>query len=140
MEIKVLKLAPGAKLPTKTNPTDSGWDLYSNEEVTFYPFETRIVPTGIAFGIPTGHEIQVRGRSGVSVKTALKVILGTVDQTYTGPVGIITQNVSDKIVTIPPGYKIAQAVLSVLPESSMVEVFELKDTVRGSSGFGSSGV
>jgi dUTP pyrophosphatase len=140
MEIKVLKLEPGARIPTKQNPTDSGWDLYSNAETTFYPFETRVVPTGLAFGVPKGHEIQIRGRSGVSVKTALKVLLGTVDQSYIGHVGIIVQNVSDKIVTIPSGYKLAQAVLSVIPISTISEVTELQDTSRGTSGFGSSGV
>lgn len=104
------------------------------------PNQTVVISTGLAFGVPEGHEIQVRPRSGVSSKTPLRVILGTVDQTYRGEIGIIVQNTSDQFQQIPAGYKLAQAVLTVLPESSIIEVTDLDDTDRGSFGFGSSGV
>jgi len=140
MEIKVKKLDLNAKIPTKARISDSGWDLYSLKEMTLSPMQTVVVPTGIAFSIPKKHEIQVRPRSGVSTKTSLRVILGTVDQEYRGEVGIMVQNTSDVTVNIPEHFKLAQAVLTPLPESTMIEVNDLDDTSRGSNGFGSSGV
>lgn len=140
MEIKVKRLDLEAKIPTKAHPSDSGWDLYALKTLSLAPSQTIVIPTGLAFGIPVGHEVQIRPRSGVSSKTPLRVILGTVDQSYRGEVGIIVQNTSNQIETIPAGYKLAQAVLTILPNSSMVEVSDLDDTSRGNSGFGSSGV
>lgn len=140
MEIKVKRLNQNAKLPTKAHASDSGWDLYAAQEMSILPMQTLVIPTGLAFSIPTGHEIQVRPRSGVSTKTPLKVILGTVDQGYRGEIGIMVQNVSNESQVIPNGYKLAQAVLTILPKSSMVEVNDLDETSRNGSGFGSSGV
>lgn len=140
MEIKVKRLDIKAKLPSKLRSSDSGWDLYSLAETTLAPNQTAIVSTGLAFGIPRGHEVQVRPRSGVSAKTPLRVILGTVDQAYRGEVGIIVQNTSNTIQSIPAGYKLAQAVLTILPDSSIIEVTDLDDTDRGGLGFGSSGI
>lgn len=127
-------------LPTKERKSDSGWDLYALKEITLAPNQTTVVPTGLAFSIPKRYEIQVRPRSGVSTKTPLRVILGTVDQEYRGEVGIMVQNTSDTVFVIPKHFKLAQAVLTELPESSMIEVKELDDTNRGNKGFGSSGV
>lgn len=140
MEIKVKRLDVNAKLPTRERTSDSGWDLYALKEITLAPLETLIVPTGIAFSIPKRHEIQVRPRSGVSTKTPLRVIFGTVDQEYRGEVGIMVQNTADTSINIPQHYKLAQAVLTPIPESTMIEVTDLDDTSRGNNGFGSSGV
>lgn len=93
--------------------------------------------------IPEGYEIQVRPRSGVSLKTELRLAnsVGTVDQDYKGDVSVLMWNAGDSTVVISKGDRIAQAVLCpvVLPVVEEVYLFET-DTVRGSNGFGSTGV
>jgi dUTP pyrophosphatase len=140
VEIKVKRLHSEIKLPTKSHPSDSGWDLYSSEFVTLEPKQTVVVKTGLFFQLPKGHEMQVRPRSGVSSKTSLRVIFGTIDSSYRGEVGIIVENTSNDPITIPSQFKIAQGVLCPVIESTISEVLTSDDTVRGDKGFGSTGV
>jgi dUTP pyrophosphatase len=67
--------------PQYAYPTDSGFDLYSTEELTIEPFGRVLVPTGLHFDIPDGYEIQVRSKSGLALKQGLMVLNspGTVD-------------------------------------------------------------
>jgi len=140
VEIKVKKLNENAILPSKAHTTDSGWDLYSLETTTLAPNKVTVVKTGLAFQLPRNHELQVRPRSGVSTKTPFQVILGTVDQSYTGECSIMVYNTSNETIALNGGYKLAQAVLAPVVESTICVVTELTETVRGSKGFGSSGV
>lgn len=139
-KLKVKLLNEDAKIPTKAYPTDSGFDLYTSEAVEIYPLETRVIKTGVAIGLPPGFEAQIRPRSGVSTKSPLKVILGTVDQTYVGDLGIMCQNISNKPYSIPKGFKLAQVVPMEVPKFEVELETELEDTDRSDSGFGSSGI
>lgn len=141
--IKVKRLDERAIIPTKNTEEDSGYDLYAIEDVTIGPGETVLIRTGLALGIPKGFEIQIRPRSGMSLKTPFRVANspGTVDMGFTGEIKVIGNCMSvSKTVEIKAGDRIAQAVLQAIPESKMIEVEELEDTIRGSGGFGSSGV
>lgn len=141
-ELKVKKLHPDAILPSRNNPDDSGLDLYALEDTLVNPQETKIIKTGVSFGIPRGCEIQVRPRSGMSLKTPMRVANtpGTVDRSYTGECCAIMTNTSlDKEFLIKRGDRIAQAVLCPVLILDPVEVDSLGETDRGSNGFGSSG-
>ena len=94
------RLSDEAIIPTKAHPTDSGFDLYASEDVIIEPGETAIVPTGIAVELPKGFEVQVRPRSGVTAKTKLRVQLGTIDNGFTGEIGVIVDNIRAPIKTI----------------------------------------
>src|SRR5699024_2721368 len=87
------RLTDGAVIPTKAHYNDSGFDLYASEDVIIEPCETAIVLTGIAVELPKGFEAQIRPRSGVTAKTKLRVQLGTIDNGYTGEIGVIVDNV-----------------------------------------------
>lgn len=88
------RLSDGATVPTKAHATDSGFDLYAAEDVVIEPGETVIVPTGIAVRLPERMEAQVRPRSGVTAKTKLRVQLGTIDNGYSGEIGVIVDNIA----------------------------------------------
>lgn len=142
MQLKVTKLNKNAIIPTRGSDKASGLDLYSLEDVIVYPRRTILIKTGIAFGIPEGFEIQVRPRSGMSLKTGFRVANspGTLDADYTGDCSIIAYNISDDDpVNIKRGDRIAQAVLCPVIIPELIEVENLDDTKRGDSGFGSSG-
>lgn len=101
MQLQVKKLSVHATIPTKAHATDSGFDLYAAKDVYIKPGETVIVPTDIAIKLPEGYEAQIRPRSGITSKTKLRVQLGTIDNAYTGALGIIVDNISPEYFYIP---------------------------------------
>ncbi|SIR92574.1 dUTP diphosphatase [Bacillus velezensis] len=94
MNVKIKRLSPDAQIPAYAHATDAGFDLVAAEDVIIEPGETACVPTGLAFEIPEGYEMQIRPRSGITLNTRLRVQLGTVDSGYRGEVGVIVDNVN----------------------------------------------
>ncbi len=91
-EVKVKRLHPDAVIPVKAHVSDAGLDLVAVEDTIIEPGETALIKTGLAFELPEGYEMQIRPRSGVTLKTKLRVQLGTVDCNYRGEVGVIVDN------------------------------------------------
>ena len=126
-------------------PSDSGFDLYSSEEVHLLPFGRALVPTGVRINIPENYEIQIRSKSGLAINKGLMVLNspGTVDQGYTGEIKVIIFNASDLAQTIEKGSKIAQAVLSMCVHGKyvdLVKVGDIESKDRNENGFGSTGI
>jgi dUTP pyrophosphatase len=138
--MRIKKLQDDAIIPTYATPGSAGFDLHANTDVFIATGQTLAIPTGLAFEVPLGYELQVRPRSGISLKTELRVILGTVDSDYRGEVKIIIQNVGREIDYIRKYDRIAQAVLCPIVQTEFEVVDELNTTERGSNGFGSTGL
>src|SRR5699024_12111405 len=83
------RLSDVAILLSNAHPPDSGYDLYAAEDVIIEPGDTAIVKTGLAVELPPGYEAQIRPRSGVTVKTKLRLQVGTIDNGYKGEIGVI---------------------------------------------------
>jgi dUTP pyrophosphatase len=164
LRVKIKRLKD-VELPKYAKLGDAGFDLVAAEDTIIQPEGTVVVPTGLAFEIPPGYELQVRPRSGISLNTDLTVILGTVDSAYRGEVGVITKNLrtmtgtlTDYLRTIDDdfvqadglylegayiirkGDRIAQGVIAPVETAHFVEVDKLSESDRDSSGFGSTGV
>ncbi len=140
--VKVKKLHPKAKVPTYGTEGAAGFDFYALEDVSILPHETKLIPTGIAMEIPLGYEIQVRPRSGMSLKTSFRVANapGTIDSDYRGECNVIGENTSHyHMLDIKKGDRIAQGVLSKVPQAIFEVVDELGGTERGTGGYGSTG-
>ena len=88
-------------LPFYAHETDAGMDIYANEDIIIAPGETKLIHTGLKMAIPEGYEIQVRPRSGLSLKTPLRICNapGTIDAGYRDEIGIIMQNTSERFYT-----------------------------------------
>jgi dUTP pyrophosphatase len=130
--------------PSYAYPTDSGFDLYSLEEVRFAGFERKLVSTGLFVNIPEGFEIQVRTKSGLAINQGLVVLNspGTVDQGYTGEIKVILMNMNNLPTIVSNGQKIAQAVLCPVVQGKNVNlkrVLNINDKDRNENGFGSTG-
>lgn len=143
VRVKITKLNPDAIIPQYAHPTDAGADISAVEEVTIQPNETKIVKTGIAIAIPAGYEVQIRPRSGLSVKTKLRIpnTPGTIDTEYRGEIGVPIWNAGDVPYVIEKGMKIAQMLIAPTPMIKWEEVAtvdELGTTSRGDGGFGST--
>ena len=142
MNIKVKKLYKDVVLPEYKTSGAAAFDFESMIDIIINPNETRIIPTGLAFEIPDGYELQVRPRSGLSAKTKLRVSNspGTIDSDYRGEVCIILDNISsEESYTINKGERIAQGVISKVEKITFEEVENLSETERGEAGFGSTG-
>ena len=151
-----------AKIPTYAHLTDAGMDIYLTEDVTIHPGETKLIPTGIKVAIPLGYELQVRPKSGRSLKSKLRIANtpGTIDAGYRDEIGIIVDNIDPVIrsaemdengrlynilwgsdITLSKGEKIAQLVLNEVPKAVFYEVESVaaieNDGRKG--GFGSTG-
>jgi dUTP pyrophosphatase len=131
--------------PSYAYETDSGFDLYSTEEITIPPLGRALAPTGLHIDIPEGYEIQVRSKSGLALKQGLMVLNspGTVDQGYTGEIQVILFNTGHQNVVITKGMKVAQAVICPVVCGKWVtfkKVDNIEDKDRSDKGFGSTGV
>lgn len=139
--IKFARNHPDAVMPVFAHPGDSGFDLHTVEDTDVPPNGRVILRTGLRAELPPGYEIQIRPRSGISAKTRLTVIVGTIDSGYRGEMGVIVHNTHVNTCTIKKGYRIGQAVVQHVPAIKIVEVSEedLSNTSRGEGGFGSTG-
>lgn len=142
-EIDILVLADEG-LPEYTSEGASGADVRAHLEhsVTLLPGKTALIPTGLRFEIPKGYEIQIRPRSGLALKNQITVLNtpGTIDADFRGEVKIILINLGDKEFIITPGMRIAQLVVAPVVQARFTLAEELQDTIRGSGGFGHSGI
>lgn len=138
VNIRVEKISEDAQLPSYAHTSDAGADLFANTNVEVAPNETKIIPTGLKFEIPDGYEVQVRPRSGMSVKTNTKVVFGTVDSDYRGEIGIMLTNYGSEPYKVSKGDKIAQAIIAPVYHGNFLVVDKLGETERGEGGFGST--
>ena len=137
--IQVKLLSPEAKLPTKTNPTDAGFDLYSTIDADILPGQRKLLPTGVSMAIPSGYYGRIADRSGNAFSLGLHVLAGVIDTGYSGELKVLLVNLSDVPVEIKRGHRIAQIIITAISNLPLEQVDQLDTTDRGASGFGSSG-
>lgn len=143
IDVNVVRLNPDAIIPEYAHSTDAGADIFAVEDTAIAAGETKLVKTGLAVAIPEGYEIQVRPRSGLSLKSPLRIANapGTIDSSYRGEVCVIMTNTGTDTYIIHKHDKIAQMLIAPTPmirwnECETVE--ELGETTRGAGGFGST--
>ena len=151
MKVRVKKLHEDAVVPQYQTPGASGFDLHALEDVIIQAGETVLVKTGLAMDVGPGYELQVRPRSGLSLKSPLRVANspGTVDSDYRGEICVVMWNAgypNNPIANnlgaykIAKGDRIAQGVVCPVVHRADFEVVDyLSDTDRGTGGFGSTG-
>lgn len=105
MNVRIRKIHPDAVVPKYATALASGFDMVAVEDVIIAPGETKLVRTGLAFEIPGGYEMQVRPRSGISLKTKLRISNspGTIDRDFTGEVGVIVDNINEEVTGLCDG-------------------------------------
>jgi dUTP pyrophosphatase len=140
INIKCKKLLDSASIPTRAYEHDAGWDLYSSERSLVIPSKRRIISTSISLAIPDGYVGLIWPRSGLAVKRGIDVFAGVIDSGYRGEIKVCLYNSSETSVEISKGDRIAQIIFHKLPQTEMLEVDSLDDSIRGDGGFGSSGV
>jgi dUTP pyrophosphatase len=140
MRLRVKKLVPEAKMPTRAREADAGLDLYSMESCVIAPMERLTVRTGIAMEIPIGYAGLVWDKSGLAAKAGIKTMGGVIDAGYRGEIQVILANLGHETHAVAVGEKIAQMLIQKVELLPVEEVSDLSDSERGDGGFGSTGV
>lgn len=133
-------------MPTKGHEKDSGYDLKSLKDYVIKSGQRCLVDSGINILLPTEQnfiwQAQIRPRSGLALKKGISITNspGTVDNTYTGNIGVIIHNLGEEDFIIKKYDRVAQMVITRLPIVNLEIVQTLEQTDRGVGGFGSTGV
>jgi dUTP pyrophosphatase len=143
IQVQVKKINQSAEIPKYMTTGSAGCDVKAclPQPLEILPGKRAAVPTGLAFGIPEGYEVQVRPRSGLSIKQGLTVVNspGTIDSDYRGEVMVLMINLGAEPVRLTPGDRIAQLVIKKVEQIQWESVDDLSQTDRGAGGFGSTG-
>jgi len=138
--VRVQILNSNGTVPTKTNESDAGFDLYSNIDTVIPSKQRKTVSTGIAIQMPEHFAGLIWPRSGLSVKKGIDVLAGVIDSGYRGEIMVCLYNTSDENVSIATGDRIAQIIFQEVPRVTMTVHSSLGSSQRGDNGFGSSGL
>jgi len=137
--MKVKRLTETAKLPTKANPGDLGYDLYADVSGSVGPGVSVEIKTGIAIEFPEGVGGIIKDRSSLA-RNGLHISGGVIDSGYRGEIIVVMGNHDAGTHYIGKGQKIAQLILVPVIDVEVEETTEpFLQTVRGGKGFGSSG-
>lgn len=142
MTLRVRRLSPGARLPTRAHDGDAGYDLYADGPAELAPGERARVGTGIAVEIPPGHAGLVLPRSGAAARHGIALVNapGLIDSGYRGELAVLLLNTDRReLFRVAPGDRIAQLVLVAVLTPPVQEADALAPSERGEGGFGSSG-
>jgi dUTP pyrophosphatase len=143
IKVKFLKTHDDAILPKVNNSAwatgDSGYDIFSVEDVVIPARGTTVAPVGITVAdISPGYWFRIEPRSGLGFKHNIQPHLGVIDNQYRGDLGVKLYNFSDTDVTIEKGKAVAQFVVYPLLQVDVDWSEEVTETNRGAKGFGSS--
>ena len=136
--ILVRKMFEGARMPTKGNPSDAGYDLYSTEKIAIPAGLTVLVSTGISMEIPNGYVGLIWDRSSMGVK-GIHRHAGVIDSGYRGHIKVCLHNATKETYHVESGDRIAQIVIQECPHFELCSADSLDETERGVGGFGSTG-
>ena len=151
--IEYVRVRGDVKPPQRANPSDAGLDVFfcpddaAVSAVTIAAGESRILPTGLRFGVPHGYMMQAMNRSGIAAKRSLVVGAHVIDSGYDGEVFINLHNIGKEAQVVKAGTKIAQLVMiPVVPfraletnNGNLYDWYPITISERGDGALGSTG-
>lgn len=89
-----IECADDATIPKYETDLAAGADLFAATDMVILPFQRVAIPLNIKFAIPDNMEIQIRARSGLSLRTDLKISnsIGTIDADSINNISVILEN------------------------------------------------
>jgi dUTP pyrophosphatase len=156
IKVKVKKLNDKAQFPEYKTKGAAGFDISTTEDI-YIPANKAVLRhaggsvellnhnhatagTGLAFEIPEGYELEIRGRSGNAFKYRVFSFNGTIDSDYRGEVRLLLVNHGKEDIKFNAGERVAQGVIKKIDQAEFIETDELSDTDRGENGFGHTGL
>lgn len=147
-------------LPTRSNDTDTGWDVRCAESVTVKALERIAIPLGIRAFCPEGWWFELKPRSSSFGKKNLHALYGTIDESYEGELifgcryipgqafSIGTWNsYRSQTFKLEQGERIGQIIpvrrqdmnVESVSNQEFDQLCALRNANRGAGGFGSTG-
>jgi len=135
IKLRVERLTPSSRLPSRNNNDDAGLDFYANDYYSILPGQKALIKTGIKIAIPQGHVGLIWDKSSIA-KNGIHVTASVIDTGFRGEVLISVINLSGDIYNIAPGQQVAQILiqkieLPVVIEDNIIDIAE-----RGKASFG----
>lgn len=154
VDIKVYQMYPDVFLPNYATAGSAGCDVraylkdnmaFPDQEAVILPGRTVLIPTGLRFAVPDGYEMQIRARSGMSIKTKLRLCnaVGTLDSDFQGQLMIIFENIDYREpYIVHHNDRIAQLIIAPVYQANFVMVEKVEDlgVTDKHNGFGSTGI
>lgn len=160
MQVKIKKLTQQAIIPVKGSAGAAAYDVFIPRD-THIRAGRQVISLDFAMEIPHCYQAQIEARSGFASKGIegyhfvsgnhfdnpekvvsrfnADVLTGKIDSDYRGCVGVIINNHSNQLFTIPAGTRIAQMTIHKVEDVIFEEAATLSSTERGEGGFGSTG-
>ena len=142
MIVKIERVNEHAILPIRSTDGAAGFDLFnSGEKIAICPGETKFISTGIKMEIPKGYVGFIYARSGLGCRHGIvpSNCVGVIDSDYRGEIIVCLYNHGSSEYLVSYGDKIAQLIISEIPDVVLEEVESLSKTKRNDKGFGSTG-
>lgn len=131
-------LDDGAIMPERAHALDAGLDLFTPVDFVVPAHGYAFVDTGVHVELPWSTDGHIRSKSGLNRDFGITAD-GTVDEGYTGTVGVTLHNDGDEDHHFVRGNKIAQLVVEDIRRPMPVQVSEIRGGERGDDGYGSTG-
>jgi len=136
--IKIERLHPAAKIPTRSHKNDAGFDLYACEDCSIPAYGQDLVSTGIRLALPAGYVGLIWDKSGLA-NQGFKTMGGVIDAGFRGEIKVVFKNLSEDIYHIQSGQKIAQLLIQKIETPNIEEGPVDAGDGRGDRGWGSTG-
>lgn len=137
-ELMRVVLDDGAIMPERAYALDAGLDLFTPVDFMVPAHGYAFVDTGVHVELPWCTDGHVRSKSGLNRKHGITAD-GTIDEGYTGSIGVTLHNDSNKNYFFKRGNKIAQLVIEDIRRPTPVQVSEIRGGERVDNGYGSTG-
>ena len=144
-DVRVKRLYKEASFPAQGSAGAAGYHLRArvkDASIKIEPGETVMLGTGLSMEVPEGYFLGIFARSGLAVKQGLRppMCVGIIDSDYRGEIMTPLHNDSKTTQEIHNGDRLAQAILIPCATINFIETDELKESERGTGGFGSTGI
>lgn len=133
-----IMLDKGAIMPIRAHVTDAGIDLMTPVDFFVPAHGYAFVDTGLHVQLPPNTRGHVCSKSGLNKNHGITTD-GTIDEGYTGSIGVTLHNDNNLPYMFKAGQKIAQLVVEPILRPELVLAQSLDESERGENGFGSTG-
>ena len=122
--------------PHQATSGSVGYDLFTPIDFQIPPKEQKTVFIDLAIAPPEGYYAQLMSKSGLTVLYELEVKAGVIDPDFTGNIGVVLKNNSDRPIERLAGEQIAQLLFVKVATPTLIQVTSLAKTEWGKYGFG----
>lgn len=133
---------PLAQVPEYKTAGAVAFDIGIVEDVKIKPQSMIMARTGLIVNVPDDHALILASRSSNPMKKGVDLAnsIGVIDSDYCGPndeIHLVISNLTDEIVQLKAGDRVAQGLFVPISRPSFTEVEEMAGKDRG--GFGTTG-